>query len=309
MPLIDCMTRMNWPPVAFAARVPQCRGRIVRRGRACKGVKVDDVYRSVELPVPFAADAHAASSGPPPIDREHLGQVVLVCQGGGALGAYQGGVYQALAEAEIAPDWVIGTSIGAINAALIAGNKPEHRLARMTEFWSDVRQGGFAQWFGAIPFIGAAAGNAATAAIGLPGFFTPNPASWLGMHWPMGTEDAGFYDCAPLLRTLERLVDVDVLNGGGMRLTVGAANVRTGQMRYFDTRREPLSLAHVMASGALPPAFPAVRIDGASSTGTAACCPIRPSKRCSTTIRAAAAWCFRSMSGIPRVTSPTRCGR
>ena len=198
----------------------------------------------------------------PIVNREEVGQVVLVCQGGGALGAYQGGVYQALAEAGIAPDWVIGTSIGAVNAVLIAGNRPEQRLERLTKFWSDVRQSGLAEWLSAIPSMGAAAGNATTAAMGVPGFFEPNPASWLGMHWPVGAEQAGFYLASPLVRTLERLVDLDVLNGGGVRLTVGAANVRTGQMRYFDTRHETLSLEHVRASCALPPAFPAVRIDG-----------------------------------------------
>ena len=212
--------------------------------------------------LPLEADAHGASSEPPTLDRERFGRVVLVLQGGGALGAYQGGVFQALAEAGIAPDWVIGTSIGAINAALIAGNLPERRLERLTEFWSDIRQTGLAGLMGSTPFVGAALGTAATVASGLPGFFEPNPAAWLGANWPLGPETAGYYNCAPLLRTLGRLVDVDVLNAGGMRLTVGAANVRTGQMRYFDSRHERLSLVHVLASGALPPAFPAVRIDG-----------------------------------------------
>ncbi len=115
---------------------------------------------------------------------------------------------------------------------------------------------------GAAPLVAAALGTAATVAGGLPGFFEPNLAAWLGANWPLGPETAGYYSCAPLLRTLERLVDVDALNAGNMRLTVGAANVRTGAMRYFDSRQGRLSLAHVMASSALPPAFPAVRIDG-----------------------------------------------
>ena len=221
-----------------------------------------DVTLPVGVPLPLEADAHDASAEPPTLDRARFGQVVLVLQGGGALGAYQGGVFQALAEAGIVPDWVIGTSIGAINAALIAGNLPERRLERLTEFWSDIRQTGLAGWMGAAPLIGAALGTAATVAGGLPGFFEPNTAAWLGADWPLGPEAAGYYSCAPLLRTLGRLVDVDALNAGDMRLTVGAANVRTGQIRYFDSQHERLSLAHVLASGALPPAFPAVRIDG-----------------------------------------------
>ena len=211
--------------------------------------------------LPLLADARAASPEPPAIDRERFGQVVLVLQGGGALGAYQGGVFQALAEAGVAPDWVIGTSIGAINAALIAGNAPGQRLQRMTEFWSGIRQAGLAEWASALPFVGPALGKAAIVAGGLPGFFEPNPASF-GANLPVEPEAAGYYSCAPLRRTLERLVDVQVLNTGGMRLTVGAANVHTGEMRYFDSRHDRLTLDHIMASGALPPAFPAVRIGG-----------------------------------------------
>ena len=216
---------------------------------------------SIKPILPLQADAHAASPEPPALDRERFGQVVLVLQGGGALGAYQGGVFQALAEAGIAPDWVIGTSIGAINAALIAGNLPDQRLERMTEFWSSIRQAGLAEWASALPFVGPALGKAAIVAGGLPGFFEPNTASF-GANLLVEPEAAGYYSCAPLLRTLERLVDVTVLNTGGMRLTIGAANVHTGQMRYFDSRHERLTLAHILASGALPPAFPAVRIDG-----------------------------------------------
>jgi len=223
---------------------------------------VADVTLPTDASLPLEADAHEASAEPPTLDRERFGQVVLVLQGGGALGAYQGGVFQALAEAGIAPDWVIGTSIGAINAALIAGNLPERRLERLTEFWSDIRQTGLAGWMGAAPLVAAALGTAATVAGGVRGFFEPNPAAWLGANWPLGPEAAGYYSCAPLLRTLERLVDVNALNAANMRLTVGAANVRTGAMRYFDSQQGCLSLAHVMASSALPPAFPAVRIDG-----------------------------------------------
>lgn len=198
----------------------------------------------------------------PAFDHARFGQVVLVFQGGGALGAYQGGVYQALSEAGVTPDWVIGTSIGAINAALIVGNAPELRLSRLVKFWASVRQGGMSSLLALTPFGGAAAAAGATAMGGLNNFFQPNPASWFGMHRTLDPEQGGFYNCAPLKRTLERLIDIDRLNTSATRLTVGAANVRSGQMRYFDNRRETLSLAHIMASGALPPAFPPVRIDG-----------------------------------------------
>lgn len=189
-----------------------------------------------------------------------LGQIVLVFQGGGALGAYQAGVYQALHEAGIEPDWVIGTSIGAINASLIAGNAPEQRLTRMREFWRRMTHGPLTEMAAALS--GAGAANALTVMGGVRGFFEPNPWAFLGQHMPLGPDLAGYYRTAPLERTLTELVDMDRLNSGAPRLTVGAANVQTGEMRYFDSREAPLSVRHVMASGALPPAFPAIRIDG-----------------------------------------------
>jgi NTE family protein len=182
-----------------------------------------------------------------------LGQTVLVLQGGGALGAYQVGVYQALHEAGIEPDWVIGTSIGAINAALIAGSAPAERMDRLCEFWRRVEHG---------HFLGAAARTMLAVTTGVPAFFRPNPAAFLSPHIPLGSESAGYYSVEPLRRTLSELVDFDRLNDGGLRLTVGASNVRTSEMRYFDSRDMPIGLEHVMASGALPPAFPPVRIDG-----------------------------------------------
>jgi len=196
------------------------------------------------------------------LDKARLGQIVLVFQGGGALGAYQVGVYQALQEAGVEPDWVIGTSIGAINAALIAGNPPGERLARMTEFWRRMTHSPLAQYAGMIPGAGALAANAMTIAGGLDAFFRPNPWAFLGLQTPLGSELAGYYACDPLERTLGELLDPALLNAGRPRLTVGAANVQTGQMRYFDSREDVLTVRHVMASGALPPAFPAVRIDG-----------------------------------------------
>jgi len=196
------------------------------------------------------------------IDKAKLGQVVLVFQGGGALGAYQAGVYQALQEAGVEPDWVIGTSIGAINAALIAGNKPADRVGRLLEFWSRMTHSRAVQFAGMIPGIGALAANAMTVSRGLDAFFRPNPWAFLGMQVPLGSELAGYYSTEPLERTLGELLDPELMNAGRPRLTVGAANVQTGQMRYFDSREDVLTARHVMASGALPPAFPAVRIDG-----------------------------------------------
>jgi NTE family protein len=190
------------------------------------------------------------------------GQVVLVLQGGGALGAYQVGVYTALHEAGIEPDWIIGTSIGAINAALIAGNAPERRLDRLHAFWNRVEQNVGAAALELVPGIGNVLANLATTTHGIPTFFAPNPAAWFGPHVPVGIEGAAYYTTAPLRETLAELVDLDRLNCKQPRLTVGAVNVRNGEMRYFDTRQETLSLEHVMASGALPPAFPAIRVDG-----------------------------------------------
>ncbi|HZC55381.1 MAG TPA: patatin-like phospholipase family protein [Xanthobacteraceae bacterium] len=194
-------------------------------------------------------------------DRAALGQVVLVLQGGGALGAYQIGVYQALSEAGIEPDWVIGTSIGAINACLIAGNPPERRLARLEEFWSRVTHPRLAQLAAAMPLVGPWAANMMTISAGLGGFFEPNPLAAFGLV-PLGSERAGYYSTKPLERTLDELTDPVQLNKGSPRLTVGAAKVQTGEMQYFDSRETPLTIRHVLASGALPPAFPAVRIDG-----------------------------------------------
>ncbi|MBW8845013.1 MAG: patatin-like phospholipase family protein [Burkholderiales bacterium] len=189
-------------------------------------------------------------------------QVVLVLQGGGALGAYQVGVYEALHEAGIEPDWVIGTSIGAINAALIAGNPPERRMERLNDFWRHVEQqnrmAGPLDWLG----MGNMMANMTTVMRGIPAFFEPNLAALRGSQAQLGVDKASYYSTEPLRDTLRGLVDFEQLQHGGMRLTVGAVNVRSGQMRYFDSREERVGLEHIMASGALPPAFPAVVIDG-----------------------------------------------
>src|SRR5260370_30156894 len=196
------------------------------------------------------------------IDREKLGQIVLVLQGGGALGAYQAGVYQALHEAEIEPDWVIGTSIGAINAGRSAGTAPGKRVPKLQEFWLRITQRSLVAAANAHPFIAAFAPNAPTIAGGVPGFFEPNPAAWIGTKARLGAERAAYYSTEPLQGTLRDLIVSKLLNAGSPRLTVGAANVQTGEMHYFDSRETPLSIRHIMASGALPPAFPALRIAG-----------------------------------------------
>ena len=188
-------------------------------------------------------------------------QVVLVFQGGGALGAYQAGVYQALHEARIEPDWIIGTSIGAINASLIAGNEPADRLDRLEEFWRRMKRKEF--WgLSAWPGVNDTVGYWSTVLGGIPGFFEPNPRAFLGPHFQLGAEQAGFYKTEPLQKTLADLVDFSLITRCKPRLTVGAAHVRTSAMRYFDSRETKITANHVMASGVLPPAFPAVRIEG-----------------------------------------------
>lgn len=189
-------------------------------------------------------------------------RIVVVLQGGGALGAYQAGVYEALHEAGIEPDWMIGTSIGAINAALIAGNERDNRVPALREFWSRMAHKSVWHDWGVWPRFLQAASYITTLTAGLPGFFAPNPAAFLGPHVRLGTDDAGFYSTAPLAKTLGELTDFDLIARNRPRLTVGAAHVCSSRMRYFDSRSEKLTAQHIMASGALPPAFPAVRIDG-----------------------------------------------
>jgi len=191
-----------------------------------------------------------------------VGQIVLVLQGGGALGAYQAGVYQALHEAGIEPDWVIGTSIGAINASLIAGNEPADRPERLKEFWGRIEQNPIFDVMSNLPWIGRSLPNWTTLTSGVANFFKPNPLAFLGLRVALAPEAAGYYSTQPLEKTLCELVDFSRLSRCTPRLTVGAANLRTSEMRYFDSRDTALNVRHVMASGALPPAFPAVRIDG-----------------------------------------------
>jgi NTE family protein len=201
-------------------------------------------------------------------ERALPGQVVLVFQGGGALGAYQGGVYEALHEAGIEPDWVIGTSIGAINGAIIAGSETGRRLERLREFWSLMERK--SPWDGAAATFaqplamlgGNLAAQMMTILAGVTGYFAPNRALAWGLNAPVGVERAGFYTTEALHETLANIIDFARINAKQPRLTVGAVNVRSGRMHYFDSRDMPLTLKHILASGALPPAFPAIRIDG-----------------------------------------------
>ena len=198
-------------------------------------------------------------------------QVVLVLQGGGALGSYQAGVYQALAEHDLHPDWVAGISIGAINAALIAGNPPEKRVERLREFWETVTEPTLGvPYFKSLEIQDAytrQALNQAWAAnilmFGVPNFFVPRlPPPVL---WPSADPGkASYYDNTPLHSTLHRLVDFDRINAGAMRFSVGAVNVATGNFSYFDTKDPSLRIRpeHVLASGSLPPGFPATMVDG-----------------------------------------------
>jgi NTE family protein len=188
--------------------------------------------------------------------------IALVLQGGGALGAYQAGIYQALHEAGLRPDTVAGVSIGGINAAIIAGNPPERRVERLREFWESVT----ARPVSLLAPDGDAARKAInawsallTTSLGQPGFFKPNPLNpWIS---PRGSKTAiAFYDTTPLRETLLRLVDFKLLNGGAVRYAAGAVNVQNGNFAYFDSTQTEIIPEHVMASGALPPAFPPVQI-------------------------------------------------
>jgi NTE family protein len=196
-------------------------------------------------------------------------QTVLLLQGGGALGSYQAGVYQALAEAKLELDWVAGISIGAVNAALIAGNPPEKRVERLRNFWEAVsspplgvpsllslnlKDESLHRWVNQTRALG-------ILLFGAPHFFTPRfppPGLWGASR----ADVVSYYDVAPLKATLERLVDFDLINAGSMRLSVGAVNVRTGNFIYFDNATHRIGPAHIIASGSLPPGFPATEIDG-----------------------------------------------
>jgi NTE family protein len=199
---------------------------------------------------------------PPARPTSYDKKVGLVLQGGGALGSYQAGVYEALAASEYLPDWVAGISIGAINAAIIAGNAPEHRVQRLRGFWQAITSptrlwpsapaGPLAAWQHEASAL-------AALLFGQPGFFTPRPPQ----DWFSSGKLVSYYQTSALKGTLERLVDFDRINDvGDMRLSVGAVNVRTGRFAYFDSKEITIRPEHIMASGALPPGFPPIEIDG-----------------------------------------------
>jgi NTE family protein len=201
--------------------------------------------------------------------RPDFERIALLLQGGGALGAYQGGVYQALAESDLHPDWVAGISIGAINAALIAGNPPERRVERLRDFWETVTQSPLG-----VPYLASVDIKSdmqrqminhfrAMGAMlwGASNFFRPRIPPPIFM--PAGNPgNLAFYDISPLKALLERLVDFDRINAQETRFSVGATNIRTGNLTYFDNMTHKVGPAHVMASGSLPPGFPATEVDG-----------------------------------------------
>lgn len=200
----------------------------------------------------------------PPFER-----TALLLQGGGALGSYQAGVYQALAEADLHPDWVAGISIGAINSALIIGNAPEQRVEKLRAFWEQVSQPPMG-----VPYLASYEiksdlqhqlinqwRSLGTLMWGAPGFFQPRFPPPLAL--PAGNPgNLAYYDISPLRSLLERLIDFDRINAKAERFSVGAVNVRTGNFIYFDNQTHKIGPQHVMASGALPPGFPAVEVDG-----------------------------------------------
>ena len=209
-----------------------------------------------KTPVPPAAFSAADFKA-----HEHR---ILLLQGGGALGAYHGGVYDGIASVGFAPDWVVGISIGAINAALIVGNPPELRVPRLHEFWNRVSSQAPIVLPSSMDFARPMMNKMAAASamfFGIPGFFTPRmPPPQFAVEGSLGA--LSYYDTEPLRATLEELVDFERVNSGDIRLSLGTVNARTGESVYFDTATHRIDASHVMASGALPPGFPPVQIDG-----------------------------------------------
>jgi NTE family protein len=193
---------------------------------------------------------------------ERCDRIALVLQGGGALGAYQAGVYQAMHEAGVEPDYVSGVSIGAINAAIIGGNPPGRRLRQLQRFWetiTDRKIWPFTPDGDVFRKARNAHSNLMTTISGQPGFFAPRfPNPWMSLTG--ATSATSYYDSAPLRDTLLELVDFSLINDCATRFSVGAVNVLTGNFMYFDNAREPIEPEHIMASGALPPALPMIKI-------------------------------------------------
>ena len=201
------------------------------------------------------------------IKRPPFECIALVLQGGGALGSYQAGVYEALAEVALYPDWIAGTSIGAINSAIIAGNPVEERVAQLRFFWEKVTQNKLLDW--SIPFVlnhvGQDTFNQTSSWLslmkGIPDFFIPRPLT--PFFYPEGTLEAtSFYDLNPLKSTLEECVDFDRINKEPVRFSVGAVNVSSGNFIYFDNKKHIIRVEHILASCSLPPSFAPTEIDG-----------------------------------------------
>jgi NTE family protein len=253
-PMSSSDSSAQWVPRAEQSRVPAFELKTPSRPPS---VTTDDGRRLAPL-----RKSHRDLPRPP------FECVALVLQGGGALGAYQGGVYQALLEANLQPNWVSGISIGAINAALIAGNAPEQQLEKLHAFWNQVSMPRLSlgledHWLRgdlARSFVNRLNANA-VAFNGVGGFFAPRrPPPYL---FPPGMLEAtSWYDTAPLGATLEQLVDFDRLNNSAIRFSVGAVNIRTGNFTVFDSTTHTIRPEHIMASGALPPGFPPIEVDG-----------------------------------------------
>src|SRR5262249_6251656 len=258
------------------------------RASAVRETKMLDVSKS--RPIADAQERPASQASPP----QQL-QIVLVFQGGGALGAYQAGVYQALHEGGIEPDWIIGTSIGAINASLIAGNEREHRLDRLEEFWRRMQRKefwGLANW----PGLADTTSQWSTRLVGIPGFFEPNPLAFLGAHYPLGRDSAGFYSTAPLAKTLTELVDFTLIERCTPRLTVAPRTCARARCATSTAARPPSRCGMSWRQARCRRPFrPYASM--ASSIGPAEFSPTRRPRRSSTTTRA-----------IAPSSSPCTCG-
>jgi NTE family protein len=245
---------LNYPPLAPAIGPASPDDR--RRARAASGP-------------PRRPSSSAGETASEPRSHPAFECIALLLQGGGALGAYQAGVYEALTEADLHPNWIAGISIGAINGALIAGNPPEARVDKLRAFWERITAKPWCDWSEhlllakgdvARQWLSQISSNIALVS-GASGFFTPrSPAPWL--HPPGTMEATSAYDTSGLKATLEQLIDFDRINSNRMRLSVGAVNVRSGNFVYFDTATRTIGPEHIMASAALPPGFPAVEIEG-----------------------------------------------
>jgi NTE family protein len=188
--------------------------------------------------------------------------VALMLQGGGALGAYHIGAYQALAERDLHPDWAAGISIGAINSAIIAGNRPEHRVERLTALWEAISWPELPTKLALMPWqmLHNMASNAEALLFGQPNFFTPRPVNPFLVP-RAAPQEVSFYDTTPMLFTLRRFADFSLINSRQVRLSLGATDLATGNLEFFDNYRQTIGPEHVLASGSLPPGFPATLVD------------------------------------------------